>query len=757
MTPQKLKLKAKICLLRSRLRRIKMKRDVRYFNEPSLRHINRKLNHVLIQLKELLPEKLFLFVETQIKMSQVQPKGQRWSTELKLFALSIFYQSRKAYNLLQKIFFLPSPRTLQRAMSNTNISPGFNEDIFNAIKLKFKSIDKLDKHCVLMFDEMALKSNLLYNKAKDCIDGFEDYGELGRTHVEADHALVFMARGITRNWKQPLGYFLVSGSVKPTVLQSLVHICLSRLSEAGLFVTTIVCDQGPTNRCFLEKLEKVSVEQPYLIHDYRNIFVLYDPPHLLKNIRNNLKKKGFIWNDHSISWKYIEDFYTFDKSLSIRMAPRLTDKHLQLPPFTNMRVNLAAQVLSHSVAAGINTLSVLLKLESNAVYTAEFIENFDQLFNACNSSSIHSSQKMGHAITKNTTHEQFLRFMLEYIEKLKQPNSNKCLPCINGWKISITAILKLWKYMQENNYTFLMTRRLNQDCLENFFSVIRGLGGNRDNPDVQQFKTSFRHALIDKLFSPNLGSNCELDYDQILLDLQNILAPNLSDSLKSNFHQEPNLDDNANYCFNMKVKMNDLITPVELSDNDNVLLEMNVTCEDNYHPLTDYDCLDLIVDNDLSLEVTNVAAYMGGYLLRKGGFCKADTCQKCLDLFTTSPDKQSVKHTFISFKTFREFDCLIYPSSEFCNFVENLEKLFLLNIDNLIYASSGLIEKLYNLGVNQLNLSTCGNAKCINITKYMVKLYLTARIHFKIKICNQERSLKEALKRNRKAKKIVHE
>ena len=55
-----------------------MKRDVWYSNEPSLRHINRKINHVLIQLKELLPEKLFLFVETQIKMSkmsQVKLKG----------------------------------------------------------------------------------------------------------------------------------------------------------------------------------------------------------------------------------------------------------------------------------------------------------------------------------------------------------------------------------------------------------------------------------------------------------------------------------------------------------------------------------------------------------------------------------------------------------------------------------------------------------------------------------------------------------
>lgn len=70
------------------------------------------------------------------------------------------------------------------------------------------------------------------------------------------------------------------------------------------------------------------------------------------------------------------------------MAPRLTAKHLELPPFSSMRVPLAAQVLSHSVVAGINTLSVLGKIESDAVHTAGFIEKIYQLFNACNSSSI---------------------------------------------------------------------------------------------------------------------------------------------------------------------------------------------------------------------------------------------------------------------------------------------------------------------------------------------------------------------------------
>ena len=58
------------------------------------------------------------------------------------------------------------------------------------------------------------------------------------------------------------------------------------------------------------------------------------------------------------------------------MAPMLKDKHIDLSPFSTMRVNLAAQILSHSVAAGISTLVNLKHLPESAMYTAQFVEQF---------------------------------------------------------------------------------------------------------------------------------------------------------------------------------------------------------------------------------------------------------------------------------------------------------------------------------------------------------------------------------------------
>ena len=92
------------------------------------------------------------------------------------------------------------------------------------------------------------------------------------------------------------------------------------------------------------------------------------------------------------------------------MAPKLTDKHITLPPFAAMRVNLAAQILSHSVAAGINILCNLGNLPDDASLTAEFIEIFDQLFNTFN------SHKYKHALNDNSGHIAFLKLSQIFVQ-----------------------------------------------------------------------------------------------------------------------------------------------------------------------------------------------------------------------------------------------------------------------------------------------------------------------------------------------------
>ena len=116
----------------------------------------------------------------------------------------------------------------------------------------------------------------------------------------------------------------------------------------------------------------------FFISSGLKIFFLYDPPHLIKSIRNALYNKGF----GNINFKYIKYIYNMKKTLTIKMKDKLTKKHIELTGFSKMRVNLATQVLSLWVAANIKTIYSLSNApsKSDALETAEFCEFFNNLF-----------------------------------------------------------------------------------------------------------------------------------------------------------------------------------------------------------------------------------------------------------------------------------------------------------------------------------------------------------------------------------------
>ena len=224
---------------------------------------------------------------------------------------------------------------------------------------------------------------------------------------------------------------------------------------------------------------------------------MYDPPHLLNSIHNNFMKSTYRYDDVDIKWEYVVDFYNKDKVMSIKMAPRLTDRHIILPPFGAMRVNLAAQVLSHSVAAGINTLCSLKEMPDEASTTAEFIETFDVPFNAFNSVRLRSSYKYKSELSENSGHMPFLKSCLRFLSKLKT-GQNVIVQCIVGWQISISSLISILEDLQHVAFKYLLTNQLNQDCLENFF---QSLGAMVDLGIIQTLSSLGQHSGMSSLTS----------------------------------------------------------------------------------------------------------------------------------------------------------------------------------------------------------------------------------------------------------------
>ena len=112
-------------------------------------------------ISQYLPRHSVAFIRTQLSLAKKSPQGVRWQPKDKMFALSIYYHSRRAYSILKRFFKLPSESTLQKLLQRTNIRPGFNEKVLDAMERKVKDMDIEDKQCVLIFDEIALKKGTL--------------------------------------------------------------------------------------------------------------------------------------------------------------------------------------------------------------------------------------------------------------------------------------------------------------------------------------------------------------------------------------------------------------------------------------------------------------------------------------------------------------------------------------------------------------------------------------------------------------------
>ena len=78
-------------------------------------------------------------------------------------------------------------------------------------------------------------------------------------------------------------------------------------------------------------------------------------------------------NGKHVVWRHVIDADQADLDQGLKLLPRLTTDRIKLNSYSKMKVRLAAQVLSSSVAAVLRTF-----YETSA--TAEFCDEMDQFF-----------------------------------------------------------------------------------------------------------------------------------------------------------------------------------------------------------------------------------------------------------------------------------------------------------------------------------------------------------------------------------------
>lgn len=427
-------------------------------------------------------------------------RKRKCNDDFKMLALSLKFKSSSCYKELHKQLKFPNPRTLDRWTSHYIVNDGFDDAMLKNLEQKVQSIPVENRVCVLLMDEMSIKQNAQYNRHSDQIIGIcNENGKLIFTNT----ATVFMISGLRSKWRHGVGYFMTENGLKGGTIKDNLIKCIGLMQKIGLRILAITADQG-SNFCKALAQLGISIKRPFFMVNNEKVFVLHDPPHLWKSTRNCLINNDILTSDGLVSWKHFENLFQIESSKSLRMCPKLREAHINLPKFGGkMKVNLATQLLSHSVSTALNSLISMKELPESAQPTSIFCAKFNKIVDIMNSSQKSGATPFKSALELNSDSFYEIDTALEWIKGWKIINSDgKCVNdkfrFVDGLLLSLTSMKEILLHLiEERNWKYLLTRRLCQDPLEHFFGAIRQRGGFCKNPTSIAFKQAFRMVNLN--------------------------------------------------------------------------------------------------------------------------------------------------------------------------------------------------------------------------------------------------------------------
>lgn len=564
----------------------------------------------------------------------------------------------------------------------------------------------MDRHVSLVADEIHIKPSLFYNISTDEVIGLDDHKKPKADNLQcSNHALVLMATSISKRFKQPLAYCFSKTTYSGERLEKLIKDCISKMTKIGFIVHNLISDMG-SNFTSLAKRLNVTPEKSYFEVEGRKIYYIFDPPHLLKATRNNMFNNNFFIGEKQTDWRYIQMFYDEDSSETFRLAPNLTQKHMQPKAFKKMNVKLAAQVLSARVAAGMTTYMKFKKIPPEAAFTIEVIAKFDNLFDIFNCFT-HNSPKAFRTPFKG---EQFkIDFLLETSEYIKNINVvskskldkdlTNTVSFLDGWRISISSLIGLWNDLKDEGFSYILTRRLNQDPLENFFGTIRQQGGNSVNPTPVQFTRAFKKLfLMSFLQHSGAGGNCEEDFDELLVNIKE-----MGDDTASNMDMIEEVDDEYD------------------EDKETIQNELN----EMKMSVNDYNEVDLIKHNGLS--------YVAGYFAMK--ILLKHKCSYCTSQIRSDFNQNDETQHYLNVRQYEGLSSeqgLIPPSADWVKYISELEEIFHENFLTNMQKPRVLLTILMKM-INKPAFTNCKTFPKL----YFLKFFIRVRIYFTLKFINQ--------------------
>lgn len=298
--------------LRRRLKRLQVRNNAMKLEQRKLRLKLAKSDSQTLQdvveRADLNPA-FKLALKTSISLEKSRSKtGRRYSADWILQAILLKITSPKAYRHLRTegILPLPNPSYLTQLLRGVKCQFGFSQFVLDHLKQEFQNKPKRDKQVFLVFDEMKVKESISFDRTTMMFTGFVNYDQFSSekpicsSKPEADHALVFMVRGLNSKMTQPFASFATRGAAPGNVLAKMIISAIVNLENAGLEVVGVVSDGAATNKSAWKYLGIGQTDSGIVVnkicnpvYESRDVFFLCDVPHIFKCIRNHINKHKY--------------------------------------------------------------------------------------------------------------------------------------------------------------------------------------------------------------------------------------------------------------------------------------------------------------------------------------------------------------------------------------------------------------------------------------------------------------------------------
>ena len=326
--------------------------------------------------------------------------------------------------------------------------------------------------------------------------------------------------------------------LKGVFLYEQIILMIKIIHDSGGFVYLVMSDDHSRNQntyqLFHQNFSSTgidSVNHPIVNEKLKKLYLMFDPVHLLKSIRNNWvteKNQTLTFFDFA-KWKDVIDIYKDDIQEEVLVkSTKLNRQSLWPNNFEKQKVYLVLNVFSEKVVA---------RLEQKGNFgTATFIKFVLKMWQILNTSSVFTGNRLNNINMEAFRDKSDVRFsfLSNMATSFKLMDNEKRGSRVKGLTqetskalhITINGMANVIQDLLEVGFTYVLPGTIQSDHLEKEFSIYRqSCGGNYfisfeeiiHSLNLERLKLFTKLEIDSKLERSNI-SVCQCQIDEIEID-----------------------------------------------------------------------------------------------------------------------------------------------------------------------------------------------------------------------------------------------